>query len=219
MIITELDKAWCRAATVKLIRQGKLKRQPCEICGARETVLHHIDYSDPGHIRWLCKRHKSEEGLSALQQSLLRQGLLGYYSTPLSLACQLPDPGCFGLKAMLTDFEDRGERAIRRAAAGASIARLIKRRFLECCSRGHWRLSTAGLAVARRLYPDIKRPTKRQLAADVALRKAISQWEDEHPALAGKRRRPRARPPTAVGNPEFEKESPGVEVKLDLGGL
>src|SRR5262245_37915301 len=109
MIITELDKAWCRAATAKLIRQGKLKRKPCEICAARETLVHHIDYSDPERVRWLCKRHKSEEGLSALQRSLLRLGLMAYYRTPLDLACRLPYVGCFRLRALMIECEDRRE--------------------------------------------------------------------------------------------------------------
>jgi hypothetical protein len=179
VIITELDKAWCRAATAKLIRQGKLRRQPCEICGARETLAHHIDYSDPERIRWLCKRHKREEGLSALQRTLLRYGLIANHRTLLDLACQLPDVGCFGLRGLMMDFEDRRERARRRAAAGLSIARLIRQGLLEYCARGRWRLTPAGLKVARRLYPDIKPPTKRQLAADIALRKAISQCQDD----------------------------------------
>jgi hypothetical protein len=198
MIITELDKAWCRAATAKLIRQGKLKRRPCEICGARETLVHHADYSDPEHIKWLCKRHKSEEGIALLQRSLLRYGLMVHYRTPLDLACGLPDVGCFSLKAMMMDFEDRRVRASRRAAAGLSIARLIKRGLLERCSRASWRLTPTGLKVARRLNPQCKPPTKRELARNIALRKAISAWEDAHPTLAGKRRRrPKqdARPP------------------------
>src|SRR6516225_2392008 len=98
MIITELDKAWCRAATAKLIRQGKLKCQPCEICGARETLVHHIDCRDPERIKWLCKRHKSQESLSALQRSLLQDGLWAYYRTPFDIACRLPDVGCFRLR-------------------------------------------------------------------------------------------------------------------------
>jgi hypothetical protein len=159
MIISELDKAWCRAAIAKLVRQGKLKRQPCEICGARETLVHHIDYSDPERIRWLCKRHKSEESMSALQRSLLRVGLMAYYRTPLDLACGMDQPGCFGLKAMMRDFEDRRERASRRAAAGLSIARLIKRGLLESHARGHRRLTPIGLKAARALYPEIKPST------------------------------------------------------------
>jgi hypothetical protein len=196
MIITELDKSWCRAATARLIRQGKLKRQPCEVCGARETLVHHLDYSDPERVTWLCKRHKGQESLSALQRSLLKRGLLAnYYQRPLAVACHLPHPGCFKLGTLITDFEDRRERASRRAAAGLSIARLIKRGLLECCARGRWRLTPAGLKVAWRLNPDFKRPTKRELARNIALRKAIQIWEDEHPTLSGRRRRRAKRAP------------------------
>jgi len=173
MIITALDKAWIRAAAAKLVRQGKPKRRPCEICGARKTLVHHIDYTDPERVIWLCKRHKSEAHMSDLQRSLLRHGLLAYYSAPVAIACRLPDPDCFSLKAMMMDFEDRHVRASRRAAAGLSIARLIKREVVECCARGRWRLTPAGLKIARRLNPDIKPSTKRQLASDIALRKAF----------------------------------------------
>ena len=189
MIITELDKAWCRAATAKLIRQGKLKRQPCEIYGARETLVHHIDYSDPEHIKWLCKRHKSEEGISLLQRSLLRYGLMAHYRTPLDLACGLPDVGCFRLPALMMEYEDRRERASRRAAAGLSIARLIKRGVLERCSHASWRLTPTGLALARRLWPENKPPTKRELARHIALRKALSGLRDRlRPRKRAKRR-------------------------------
>jgi len=220
MVITDLDKDWIRAATAKLVRQGKLKRQPCEVCGVREALVHHIDYSDPERVIWLCKRHKSEARMSLLQKSLLRKGLLTYYRTPLDIACQLDNQGCFQIRGMMSDIEDRSVRANRRAAAGLSIARLIKRGLLECCSRGHWRLSTAGLALARRLHPQIKRPTKRQLAADIALRKAVSHAMDEHPAPFGKRRRrTKTRPLAPISITDFEKQRLGVEVKPDLSGL
>jgi hypothetical protein len=129
---------------------------------------------------------------------------MAYYRTPLDLACQLDDPGCFGLKAMITDSEDRRERASRRAAAGVSIARLIKRGLLEWRVRGTWRLTPAGLKVARRLYPDLRHPTRRELARHIALRKAIAVWEDAHPTLAGKRRR----------RPKLGARPPGIEVDL-----
>jgi hypothetical protein len=197
MVITELDKAWCRATTAKLFRQGKLKRLPCAVCGARETLVHHIDYCDPERIRWLCKRHQSEERMSTLHRSLLKMGLAAYYRRPLDIACHLPDVGCFELKWM-AGFEDRRERARRRAAAGLSIARLIKCGLLECFARGSWRLTPPGLAVARRLYPDLKPPTKRQLTRDIAIHKATSQWADEHPTLSGERRKWGSRPSRAV---------------------
>ena len=157
--------------------------------------------------------------MSDLQRSLLTDGLLAYYRRPLDIACHLPDVGCFRLKAIMMDFEDRRIRASRRAAAGLSIARLIKRGFLERCARGRWRLTPAGLALARRLNRQCKPPTKRELSRNIALRKAISAWEDEHPKLSGKRRRrTKARPFAPISIADFEKERPGVDVKLDLCG-
>jgi len=39
------------------LRQGKLIRQPCEICGAIKVDAHHDDYSRPLNVRWLCRSH------------------------------------------------------------------------------------------------------------------------------------------------------------------
>lgn len=41
------------------IRDGRLVRQPCEICGARAQA-HHDDYSKPLDVRWLCPKHHTE---------------------------------------------------------------------------------------------------------------------------------------------------------------
>jgi hypothetical protein len=39
------------------VKSGELKRQPCEICGATPADAHHIDYSDPLRVMWLCELH------------------------------------------------------------------------------------------------------------------------------------------------------------------
>ena len=114
-------------------------------------------------------------GLSELQRSLIRDGLIACYREPLDLACKRSDAGCFQIRFTMKGFEDRRIRASKRAAAGLSIARLLRRGLLRRCSRaGRWRLTRAGLSLAKRLYPNIKRPTKRQLATDVALVRAFS---------------------------------------------
>jgi hypothetical protein len=52
-----------RAAHVILnnaLRSGKVKRQPCEVCGDIKAEAHHDDYSKPLDVRWLCDRdHKA----------------------------------------------------------------------------------------------------------------------------------------------------------------
>lgn len=37
------------------IRDKKLFREPCESCGAENSVAHHDDYSKPLDVRWLCQ--------------------------------------------------------------------------------------------------------------------------------------------------------------------
>jgi hypothetical protein len=42
--------------TRRLLREGKLIRQPCEICGNLNTVAHHDNYTRPDEIRWFCQK-------------------------------------------------------------------------------------------------------------------------------------------------------------------
>jgi hypothetical protein len=50
-----------RIQTFMAIRNGKLKRQPCEVCGTTERIeAHHDDYSKPLEVRWLCTTHHAE---------------------------------------------------------------------------------------------------------------------------------------------------------------
>ena len=47
-------KAW--AAVSNALRDGKLVRQPCVVCG-EPAQAHHEDYSKPLEVTWLCFRH------------------------------------------------------------------------------------------------------------------------------------------------------------------
>lgn len=47
-------------ATGNAIRDGKLTRQPCEVCGAKQAQAHHDDYGKPLDVRWLCTTHHAE---------------------------------------------------------------------------------------------------------------------------------------------------------------
>jgi hypothetical protein len=65
----ELNREWQernpekRAAQVAVgnaVRDGKLVRQPCEVCGNPKSDGHHDDYSKPLEVRWLCRTHHME---------------------------------------------------------------------------------------------------------------------------------------------------------------
>lgn len=47
------------------VRRGKIKRGPCEVCGAEKAHAHHDDYGKPLAVRWLCpfhhRQHHAEE--------------------------------------------------------------------------------------------------------------------------------------------------------------
>jgi len=49
-------KAATRVITARAIQTGKLKRQPCERCGASRTEAHHEDYLKPLEVTWLCRK-------------------------------------------------------------------------------------------------------------------------------------------------------------------
>jgi hypothetical protein len=43
------------------IRDKKLFKKPCEICGSNKSIhAHHDDYLEPLNIRWLCAAHHSQ---------------------------------------------------------------------------------------------------------------------------------------------------------------
>lgn len=46
------------------VRSGRLKKQPCEVCGSTTGIHgHHDDYSKPLEVRWLCSRHHADAHL------------------------------------------------------------------------------------------------------------------------------------------------------------
>lgn len=51
----EKYRAHLRVATA--IRQGKLVKMPCKICGQLRTDAHHADYRQPLKVTWLCRFH------------------------------------------------------------------------------------------------------------------------------------------------------------------
>jgi len=42
------------------VRNGTLKRYPCDVCGDQKSEAHHEDYSKPLKVDWYCKKHHGE---------------------------------------------------------------------------------------------------------------------------------------------------------------
>ncbi|MHC4647806.1 MAG: hypothetical protein ACYTBJ_20275 [Planctomycetota bacterium] len=58
------EKRATHIKTGNAIRDGRLRRMPCEKCGAEPTEAHHEDYSKPLEVIWLCPRcHKREHSI------------------------------------------------------------------------------------------------------------------------------------------------------------
>lgn len=50
-----------RVAVHNAIRDKRLIRQPCEVCGSDLVDAHHEDYEKPLQVRWLCRQHHMAE--------------------------------------------------------------------------------------------------------------------------------------------------------------
>lgn len=55
------EKILCRRKLKSAIRSGELLREPCVICGNKESHGHHADYSKPLDVKWLCHLHHNQE--------------------------------------------------------------------------------------------------------------------------------------------------------------
>lgn len=57
--------------TSAAIRDGKIKKKPCEVCGSLDVQAHHDDYSKPLEVRWLCVPHHNEHHVQERRKALL----------------------------------------------------------------------------------------------------------------------------------------------------
>ena len=54
------EKIRARNRVNNAIRDGKIVRLACEVCGVETSQAHHDDYSRPLDVRWLCSAHHGE---------------------------------------------------------------------------------------------------------------------------------------------------------------
>jgi hypothetical protein len=61
------NKTQARVKVGNMIRDCKLKRMPCGVCGNPKSQAHHLDYRSPLKIKWLCfKHHRAEHNQKTL---------------------------------------------------------------------------------------------------------------------------------------------------------
>lgn len=61
------EKYRARQAHNAFIYRGKIKREPCIVCGEIKSQAHHEDYSKPHDIIWLCGIHHKKVHMSSLE--------------------------------------------------------------------------------------------------------------------------------------------------------
>ena len=54
------EKNKARVSLRNAVKQGKVDKLPCEVCGGKKPQGHHEDYSKPLEVTWLCQKHHSE---------------------------------------------------------------------------------------------------------------------------------------------------------------
>jgi hypothetical protein len=63
--------------TTNAIRDGRLVRQPCEVCGGTDKIhAHHEDYTKPFDVNWLCMAHHvaRHKQLNAERRAAAKEG-------------------------------------------------------------------------------------------------------------------------------------------------
>ena len=50
-------KFYARKKLERAVKEGRIAKLPCEICGSIEVEAHHNDYAKWKEVRWFCKEH------------------------------------------------------------------------------------------------------------------------------------------------------------------
>lgn len=54
------EKHAARLVVNNAVRDGRLKKEPCAVCGSSDSEAHHEDYSKPLDVIWYCPKHHAE---------------------------------------------------------------------------------------------------------------------------------------------------------------
>jgi len=55
--INNLAKREAERIARKALKEGKILKGPCLICGLAKSEMHHDDYTRPFDVKWFCRRH------------------------------------------------------------------------------------------------------------------------------------------------------------------
>jgi hypothetical protein len=56
-VLLNPEKRKAHNAVNNALRDGKLQKGTCEVCGSEKVHAHHDDYSKPLEVRWFCSAH------------------------------------------------------------------------------------------------------------------------------------------------------------------
>lgn len=59
-LLIRLAKEYADYHTKVCLLYGRIKKLPCEVCGRTNSEAHHIDYTQPLDILWLCDEHNKD---------------------------------------------------------------------------------------------------------------------------------------------------------------
>ena len=105
-----------RALTLKAIKSGAVKREPCLHCGSENAAAHHSDYCMPLEVVWLCGRCHSKHHIRLRRYSDAFWTETGYAVVPLR-------NGNLDIKAAVENLEkDLIPRALLLAKGNKSAA-------------------------------------------------------------------------------------------------
>ena len=67
------DRPMANTVLGNAVRDGRIKRLPCEVCGNEKAEGHHEDYSKHLDVVWLCSRHHSDRHIHLRNAKTLGQ--------------------------------------------------------------------------------------------------------------------------------------------------
>ena len=62
------EKIYAHRVARGMINRGEITREPCCICGAEDSQMHHPDYAFPEKVIFLCKKHHNNLHLNRLDE-------------------------------------------------------------------------------------------------------------------------------------------------------